>query len=122
MESLVIGQSRCSWHVQVSYWPLSFKSTIEPNTCLSLSLFRTIAKEWGIFGVRANTVAYGFIETRLTANKAAGASITVDGKTIALGVPGGGPKPAGPSPIPLQRPGNADEAAAGILLYVPLLS
>jgi len=90
-----------------------------------IGMSKTIAKEWGIFGVRANTVAYGFIETRLTASKAAGESITVGGKTIALGLPGGGPaKPAaGPSPIPLQRPGNADEAAAAILfLSSPLAS
>lgn len=68
--------------------------------------------------MRANTVAYGLIETRLTASKAAGETITVGGKKIALGLPGGGPPKAaaGPSPIPLQRPGNADEAAAGILL------
>jgi 3-oxoacyl-[acyl-carrier protein] reductase len=68
--------------------------------------------------VSINTVAYGLIETRLTASKAAGETITVGGKKIALGLPGGGPPKAaaGPSPIPLQRPGNADEAAAGILL------
>ncbi|KAF8306822.1 short-chain dehydrogenase/reductase SDR [Clavulina sp. PMI_390] len=95
-----------------------------------VGMSKTLAKEWGIFNVRANTVAYGFIETRLTAAKSAGASITVDGKTIALGVPGGGPhaapgdkKSAGPNPIPLQRPGNADEAGAAILfLSSPLAS
>ena len=75
---------------------------------------RTIAKEWGGFGVRANTVAYGFIETRLTANKAAGGSIEIEGKKIALGVPKSATLPAGF--IPLQRPGTSDEAGAAVLL------
>jgi len=90
-----------------------------------IGITKTIAKEWGIFGVRANTVAYGFIETRLTGAKTSGESITVGGQKIALGLPGGGPAPAakGPSPIPLQRGGSADEAAAAILfLASPLAS
>jgi 3-oxoacyl-[acyl-carrier protein] reductase len=103
-----------------------------------IGMSKTIAKEWGVFGVRANTVAYGLIETRLTANKASGESITIGGQKIALGVPGGkdkpsadkkaapaapAPKPAGPHPIPLQRGGSADEAAAAILFLVsPLAS
>ncbi|KAF8330346.1 short-chain dehydrogenase/reductase SDR [Cantharellus anzutake] len=96
-----------------------------------VGMSKTIAKEWGSFGVRANTVAYGFIETRLTANKADGASIEIGGKKIALGVP----KPAAPTgdkkaaappvpnPIPLQRGGTPDEAGAAILfLASPLAS
>ena len=31
-----------------------------------LGLTRTVAKEWGAFGVRCNCVTYGFINTRLT--------------------------------------------------------
>lgn len=29
-----------------------------------IGMSKTIAKEWGVFGVRANTVAFGFIQTR----------------------------------------------------------
>lgn len=29
-----------------------------------VGMTKTIAKEWGIFGVRANTVAFGYIQTR----------------------------------------------------------
>lgn len=33
-----------------------------------LGLTKTIAKEWGPFGVRANTVAFGLIHTRYVAD------------------------------------------------------
>jgi 3-oxoacyl-[acyl-carrier protein] reductase len=46
---------------------------------------KTTAKEWGPFGVRSNCVAYGWINTRLTAAKEAGASIEINGKKVALG-------------------------------------
>lgn len=29
-----------------------------------IGLTKTICKEWGVFNVRANTVAFGFIQTR----------------------------------------------------------
>lgn len=29
-----------------------------------VGMTKTIAKEWGVFGVRANTVAFGFVQTR----------------------------------------------------------
>jgi len=88
-----------------------------------IGMSKTIAKEWGGFGVRANTVAYGLIETRLTANKADGASIEIGGKKIGLGVPKGAAPAPGPNPIPLQRGGTSDEAGAAVLfLASPLAS
>ncbi|KAF9740264.1 hypothetical protein PMIN04_012093 [Paraphaeosphaeria minitans] len=93
-------------------------------------LTKTVAKEWGpAFGVRANTVAFGHILTRLTAAKEAGAFITTpDGTKVALGIPGA-QKAAAPSTgeqhldIPLRRPGNATEAASAVLaLASPLMS
>jgi len=85
---------------------------------------KTIAKEWGAFGVRANTVAFGFIETRLTATKVASNKIVVDGKEITLGIPGAqATSPGRLTGIPLARPGSADEAAAAVLFLVsPLAS
>jgi len=78
-----------------------------------------MCKEWGPFGVRANTVAFGWIDTRLTRAKEAGESITVNGKSIALGIPGRTPGSGsavnGAADIPLRRPGQAEEAAASIL-------
>ncbi|KAH9075688.1 short-chain dehydrogenase/reductase SDR [Lactarius deliciosus] len=91
---------------------------------------KTIAKEWGAFGVRANTIAFGYILTRLTAAKEEGAAIEIGGKKVALGIPGA-KTPATTSSadpksfplIPLARPGNADEAAAAMLfLASPLAS
>ncbi|EPQ61243.1 NAD P-binding protein [Gloeophyllum trabeum ATCC 11539] len=88
-------------------------------------LTKTIAKEWGGFGVRANTVAFGYIKTRLTQAKEQGAAIEIEGKKVALGIPGmKEPAPDANYPnIPLNRPGEPDEAAAAVLfLASPLAS
>ena len=29
-----------------------------------IGMSKTVAKEWGVYGVRCNTIAFGFIETR----------------------------------------------------------
>ncbi|KAL5518412.1 hypothetical protein ACEPAH_94 [Sanghuangporus vaninii] len=86
---------------------------------------KTIAKEWGGFGVRANTIAFGFIQTRLTAAKEKGEAIIINGKPVALGIPGGsggnGDKPV--PGIPLGRPASTDEAANAVLFLIsPLAS
>jgi len=95
-----------------------------------VGLTKTIAKEWGpSFGVRANTVAFGHIATRLTAAKEEGAFVTTpDGQKVALGIPQAqkGAREAGKDAfkdIPLGRPGTATEAASAVLAVVsPLFS
>jgi len=93
-----------------------------------LGLTKTIAKEWGPYGVRANTVAFGLIHTRLTAAKEAGATIEIAGKKVALGVPGAPPSNQTPPPetysfIPLRRGGTPEDAAGSVLfLASPLAS
>lgn len=80
---------------------------------------KTIAKEWGAFGVRANTVAFGYVQTRLTAAKEKGEMILIDGKPVALGIPGRGAGGDSGKPvpgIPLGRGATPDEAANSILL------
>ena len=42
-----------------------------------IGLTKTVAKEWGAFNIRCNGLAYGFIATRLTADKGTGASMQV---------------------------------------------
>jgi 3-oxoacyl-[acyl-carrier protein] reductase len=92
-------------------------------------LTKTIAKEWGpSFGVRANTVAFGHIATRLTAAKEEGAFITTpDGVKVALGIPqkqkaGREEGDSAFKDIPLGRPGTATEAAGAVLAVVsPLM-
>jgi len=88
-----------------------------------IGMSKTICKEWGPFNVRANTIAFGYVQTRLTAAKEEGASIEISGKKVALGIPkavGGGSPTA---LIPLGRPASPDEAASGILfLASPLAS
>ncbi|KAK3361185.1 hypothetical protein B0T24DRAFT_691968 [Lasiosphaeria ovina] len=91
-----------------------------------VGLTKTIAKEWGPgFGVRANTVAFGHIETRLTANKEARTFVEVDGQKIPLGIPEKQKKAGGVVPyvdIPLRRPGSTTEAVSAILAIASPLS
>ncbi|KAF6813761.1 short-chain dehydrogenase [Colletotrichum plurivorum] len=94
-----------------------------------VGLTKTIAKEWGpAFGVRANTVAFGHIKTRLTDAKEKGAFVVgPGGEKIALGIPqaqkGGGGEQQANADIPLRRAGTPTEAASAILAVVsPLFS
>jgi NAD(P)-dependent dehydrogenase (short-subunit alcohol dehydrogenase family) len=52
-----------------------------------VGLTKTLAKEWGQFKINVNAVAFGFVETRLTASKEEAGSFTKDGEEIKLGIP-----------------------------------
>ncbi|HEV2999740.1 MAG TPA: SDR family oxidoreductase [Solirubrobacteraceae bacterium] len=78
-----------------------------------VGLTKTLAKEWGQFKVNCNAVAFGFIETRLTAAKADENVMEIDGEKVQLGIPEQ-LRGMGTMLIPLGRAGTPEEAAGGI--------
>jgi len=86
-----------------------------------VGMTKTIAKEWGPFGIRCNAVAFGFITTRLTNAKEDGASLTVGGKEVALGIPEG-MRGRATTGSPLGRPGEPHEGAGGIVMMASTLA
>lgn len=86
-----------------------------------VGLTKTLAKEWGPFNVCVNTVAFGFIETRLTQPKEKGDAISRDGKEVAIGIPES-MRQVFKAMIPLRRAGTPEEAASAILLMASPLA
>lgn len=80
-----------------------------------IGLTRTLAKEWGSFNIQVNAVAFGYIETRLTASKEEATTIERDGQNIELGIPDQMRQMAKMA-IPMGRAGTP-EAAAGALVF-----
>ena len=52
-----------------------------------VGLTKTLAKEWGQFKINVNAVAFGFIDTRLTAAKVEDNTMQIGGETVQLGIP-----------------------------------
>ena len=84
-------------------------------------LTKTMAKEWGQFKINVNAIAFGFVETRLTAAKEDAETIERGGKTLELGIPGQS-REMGKMMIPLGRPAQPEEAAGPVLLLCSQLS
>jgi 3-oxoacyl-[acyl-carrier protein] reductase len=78
-----------------------------------VGLTKTLAKEWGQFKVNVNAVAFGFVETRLTAAKEEGGKIEMEGKEIQLGIPEQ-MRAMAAMMIPLGRPASPEEAAGPV--------
>jgi 3-oxoacyl-[acyl-carrier protein] reductase len=78
-----------------------------------VGLTKTLAKEWGQFKVNVNAVAFGFVETRLTAAKESGNVMTKDGEEIQLGIPEQ-MRAMAAMIIPLGRPASPEEAAGPV--------
>jgi 3-oxoacyl-[acyl-carrier protein] reductase len=82
-----------------------------------VGLTKTLAKEWGQFKINVNAVAFGWIETRLTASKVAENTMEIGGETVQLGIPERQReqmRASAPLVIPLGRPGTPAEAAGGV--------
>ncbi len=82
-----------------------------------VGMTKTLAKEWGQFKVNVNAVAFGFVETRLTAAKEGDNVMEIDGEKVQLGIP---EQMRGMSAmlIPLGRGASPQEAAGGVFFLV----
>jgi 3-oxoacyl-[acyl-carrier protein] reductase len=80
-----------------------------------VGLTKTLAKEWGQFKVNVNAIAFGYIETRLTASKEESNVMEIGGEKVQLGIPDQ-LRGMATMLIPLGRPGTPEEAASGIFL------
>lgn len=80
-----------------------------------IGLTKSLAREWGPFKVNVNAVAFGFVETRLTAAADDNAERFVrdDGVEIPLGIPER-MRELAPAIIPLGRPATPEDAAGPI--------
>ena len=78
-----------------------------------VGITKTLAKEWGQFKINVNAVAFGYIETRLTASKNSENVMEIDGQTVQLGIPDQ-LRGMASMLIPSGRPGTPEEAAGGV--------
>jgi len=78
-----------------------------------VGLTKTLAKEWGQFKINVNAIAFGYIETRLTASKEESNVMEIDGEKVQLGIPDQ-LRGMAAMMIPLGRPGTPEEAAGGV--------
>jgi 3-oxoacyl-[acyl-carrier protein] reductase len=78
-----------------------------------IGLTKTLAKEWGQFKINVNAVAFGFIETRLTAARDDSNVSEIAGEKVQLGIPEQLRNLASML-IPLGRPGTPQEAAGPV--------
>ena len=74
---------------------------------------KTVAKEWGQFKINVNAVAFGYIETRLTASKEESNTMEIGGEKVQLGIPDQLRQMASML-IPLGQPRHPEEAAGGV--------
>ncbi len=87
-----------------------------------VGMTKTLAKEWGQFKINVNAVAFGFVETRLTAAKEEGEEMTAPGgEKIELGIPEQ-MRAMASAIIPLGRPATPVEASGPVLFLASPLA
>ena len=87
-----------------------------------VGLTKTLAKEWGQFKINVNAVAFGFVDTRLTAAKEEGGEMTAPGgEKIELGIPEQ-MRAMAQAVIPLGRAAQPEEAAGPVLFLASPLA
>jgi 3-oxoacyl-[acyl-carrier protein] reductase len=84
-----------------------------------LGLTKSLAREWGRYNVTVNSVAFGFINTRLTEPPAVAGTVHVDGHEVSVGI--AEPLRDGArATAALGRHGTPEEAAGAVyLLCIP---
>jgi 3-oxoacyl-[acyl-carrier protein] reductase len=82
---------------------------------------KTLAREWGRLNINVNAVAYGFIETRLTAAKDRAHKEEIDGQLVEIGIPEEMRQRARAT-VPLGRAGTPEEAAGPVLFLASPLA
>ena len=80
-----------------------------------VGITKALAKEWGQFKINVNAIAFGSVQTRLTASNQAGNTIEVGGEVVTLGIPEALVN-SGAASIPLGREATVEDAAGGIFL------
>jgi 3-oxoacyl-[acyl-carrier protein] reductase len=78
-----------------------------------VGLTKALAKEWGPLKINVNAVAFGFVETRLTAEDTGDNTIDIGGTPVRAGIREAA-REALIAAIPLGRPASPTEAAAAV--------
>ena len=87
-----------------------------------VGLTKTLAQEWGQFKINVNAVAFGFVDTRLTAAKEEGGEMTSPtGEKIELGIPEQ-MRAMASAIIPVGRPATPTEASGPVLFLASPLA
>ena len=87
----------------------------------AVGLTRALAKEWGSFKINVNAIAFGFIDTRLTAPVGTVGDVQAGDRRIPLGIPEQARSTAEMF-IPFGRPATPEEAARGVYFLCSPLS